>query len=540
MNSIITDILVIGGGFAGTIAAINAAENGAKVTIVSEYEIFSGSSFSKHVWGSGIVGPADNGDEENFCEQILKVSQMMAYPEMVNNLVKNILPEVQNLIKTGLNIEQPKNKKEHEYISCFDIKNRSHFIFLKHDVKEILRQKIKELEINSLNRTEVISLLKNEDRVNGAIAIDEKGLLKIVCKCIILASGGICHLFKNQFGNEEPAVLGQYMALKAGAMLTNIEFMQMICGFIEPQPKTFFNERTFKYCTFYDPITKEKMMNDSGMNWSKALEIRSTHGPFSSELYSKYVDIEIYKTQRENKMGVLYRLNEEIKAHPSQFMDNYFKWLKNEKGLTVDDPVIIGSYYHASNGGIKINTKAETGVKGLYACGEVTTGMHGADRIGGMSMANCLVYGSIAGREAARYINTVILNDPDDSFERVIINNARQYISKIHDITFDSMLICRSETSLNFALTALNKIEADIYLNTDKYVDENDIDDLRLSYQLKSILFITKAEAIVMLLRKESRGSHFREDYPEHKKELERKILVKMDENSNEINVVME
>lgn len=90
------------------------------------------------------------------------------------------------------------------------------------------------------------------------------------------------------------------------------------------------------------------------------------------------------------------------KKSGNQFAKTYFEWLEREKHLTVDDPVRVGIFAHASNGGIRIDANGYTGVPGLYACGEATGGMRGADRLGGLSTANGLVFGRITGREAAR------------------------------------------------------------------------------------------------------------------------------------------
>ena len=95
-----------------------------------------------------------------------------------------------------------------------------------------------------------------------------------------------------------------------------------------------------------------------------------------------YTHLDVYKRQ----IRVFHQ--EEVKRHQPEFIKTYFDWLKEEKNLTMDDLVWLSMYAHASNGGIAIDEEAFTGVEGLYACGEVTGGMHGADRLGGLSSAN--------------------------------------------------------------------------------------------------------------------------------------------------------
>ena len=84
-----------------------------------------------------------------------------------------------------------------------------------------------------------------------------------------------------------------------------------------------------------------------------------------------------------------------------EFVQTFATWLQDEHGIAPTDEMRVAMYAHAANGGIKIDKTAYTGVKGLYACGEATGGMHGADRIGGLSSANGIVFGRIAGTSAA-------------------------------------------------------------------------------------------------------------------------------------------
>lgn len=84
-----------------------------------------------------------------------------------------------------------------------------------------------------------------------------------------------------------------------------------------------------------------------------------------------------------------------------EFVQTFATWLQDEHGIAPTDEMRVAMYAHAANGGIKIDKTAYTGVEGLYACGEATGGMHGADRIGGLSSANGIVFGRIAGASAA-------------------------------------------------------------------------------------------------------------------------------------------
>ena len=90
-------------------------------------------------------------------------------------------------------------------------------------------------------------------------------------------------------------------------------------------------------------------------------------------------------------------------AELPEFVRVYNRWLEQEAGVSPLAPLRIALYAHASNGGIRIGADASTGGAGLYAAGECTGGMHGAYRLGGLSTANCLVFGMRAGEHAARW-----------------------------------------------------------------------------------------------------------------------------------------
>lgn len=178
----------------------------------------------------------------------------------------------------------------------------------------------------------------------------------------------------------------------------------MMPGYIRPAPKTIYNEKVFRYSLFQDSETGFSVFQGLDEEQVKeALEKHSFHGPYTTRLPSRIIDESIFQSFLENRNGVKVAYREEIWENQPEFVKTYFDWLWEQKGLTVRDPIWIGIFAHASNGGIMINSRAETGVEGLYACGEATGGMHGADRLGGLSTANGLVFGRIAGAEAAAH-----------------------------------------------------------------------------------------------------------------------------------------
>lgn len=166
----------------------------------------------------------------------------------------------------------------------------------------------------------------------------------------------------------------------------------MMPGFIEPKRNLVFNEKTWRYVTFDQPVDIADGKLDD------LLEQRSGYGPFTSRLASRAIDLAIDHAGDEG-LALHYDFPRE---NVPEFVQTFATWLQDEHGIAPSDEMRVAMYAHAANGGIKIDKTAFTGVEGLYACGEATGGMHGADRIGGLSSANGIVFGRIAGASAAQ------------------------------------------------------------------------------------------------------------------------------------------
>lgn len=529
MNSKITvkakrqcDVFVIGAGIAGIMAAISAAEKGANVIIASSSKMFSGSSFYPGTWGLGLIGPVDKSDEDDLINTIKTVGCEVIDYELVKTFVSKINPTLEKIKGMGIKLKQPNNSKEKEFIPCFDHKERNWNGILFDSAKEVFSKKIDELKITRYEFSEVIEIVKDKSSIKGVILIKEgKEIEYIRCKAIVIASGGIGGLFKQRLNTDDVNGLGQSLALKIGCQLVNIEFMQMMPGYINPCPKTIFNEKTFKYVKILDYDGKN-ILEDID-NYEEKLKIRSTHGPFTSRLVSKDIDYAIFKEGIKEPTGVRVVYKDSIKKNQPEFIRVYFEWLKEKKHLTVDDEINIGIFFHAANGGIKINKCAETDISGVFAAGEVTGGMHGADRIGGLSTANGLVFGKIAGESASKYAQRFNCLDGDE-IELSInqVENAEELLIDLQNLMFKYAMIEKSEEGIVEAINLLEDIKSR------KFISNNiDIKTLYKTYRLNANLLLAEGILRVLYLRKESRGSHYRKDYPRIDEKMSKKILVR-------------
>lgn len=526
----------MGAGLAGITAALWAARKGVKVTIISSSIIGSGSSFYPGTWGLGLVGPENKADEKDLLDTILQVGEGMVDPELAACLVHGISEAIEDLKSLNIPLKEAVEKDEKEFIPCFDYKKRNWHGFTKEKAREILRQELKRLGVQELTQTSITDIIIKNKRVSGVTAIqrqkDQDTLLTIGCTSVIIASGGLGGLFKYRLNTSDVKGLGQYLALKAGASLINLEFMQMMPGFINPAPKTIFNEKVFCYSEFYNVKTGKSIFEDcSEKELNKLLELRSTHGPFTCRLGCEKVDVRLYEEFLREESGVRLSYKKDLIDNQPEFVKIYFQWLRKEKGLTIHDPVRLGIFAHASNGGIYIDRYTRTGVEGLFACGEATGGMHGADRIGGLSTANALVYGKIAGCSAAEYSSAVKPEVPENNDVLTYVPGADQLLEEIRALNYHTAMVVREEGKILDTLEELSKL--DNKAETSRlFVQQNET--AGRSYQkkceLEAAITLSRAMLQAILLRNESRGSHYRVDYPYKNDRLSTPIISRQKE----------
>lgn len=426
------DVLVIGSGIAGIVAAIEAGQAGARVAIASKGALFSGSSFFPGTWGLGLVAPEDEADAAELAQTIGHVGCGVADPVLVEAFVNDLLPAIRWLESLGVELQRPSSSDaaaQQAFIPCFDHKHRTWRGITRKPAIKALGAALRRLDVEVLAGYELLDLVDDvpaldartplstwidrgdgttargansaargdrprHRRIRGALLAGEQGkaLLRVDCGAVVIATGGTSGLFARRLTSGDVLGSAHAVALRHGCALTNIEFMQMMPGLVSPVSGVVFNEKTFRY------VEPAHALAATDGAERALLELRSSHGPFTSRLASRAVDIAI---DRAGEAGwqMSYRLP---KTDIPEFVETFAAWLERERGVARDAPLSLAMYAHASNGGIRIDADGWTGVDGLFACGEVTGGMHGADRIGGLSSANGIVFGRRAGRSAAQ------------------------------------------------------------------------------------------------------------------------------------------
>lgn len=517
------DVLVIGSGLAGINAAVNAAEHGSKVILLTKGELFSGSSFYSGTWGLGVIGPENDSDIADLENSIRTTGCGMTNDDLVHTFVSSIPAALDTLRKRGVRFLQAEHKDQKEFIPCFDHKHRNWNGLEFDSFREVFSELIRHLDIRIMKNCEVLKLEKEGNRISGAVYFNGVDIRFLSASAVILASGGYGSLFQYHLCPDDVIGSGQALALNTGCRLVNMEYMQMMPGLITPAPNIVFNEKTFRFVHIKRSDRAPFLLE----NLQELLDIRSGHGPFTSRLPSKSVDIEIFRDFVCNPCGVEIQYRDSLKEHPPEFITTYFDWLQRSRGLTPDEPIHVGIFAHAANGGIMIGQDTSTGVEGLFAAGEVTGGMHGADRIGGLSTANGLVFGQIAGVTAAKYAaETKAHPNNSTEFEMSSCTNEKSLVFRLQNTMFKNAMILRDEESLTSALHEIHRIQSDIRsreLPSDS--------DAAAFYRITLRLLTAESILRAALARKESRGSHYRSDYPTQSDRYDSCFLISKAEN---------
>ncbi len=535
-KKIITDVLVVGSGLAGIKVSKELADLGHDVLMATKMKLASGSSFYPLKASLGTQVTSNEADKKVFLADIASSSRGMHRQDLAEVYVDEIRDRVVEYSDIGV----VSKKLEGERKACFAEHPRDIYLLSDWDqIKENVAGIFGRYDnLTVMERTVVISLIKKEQRIAGALMLDQHNQVVLVeCKAAVLATGGFGSIYKHNLNPNDVDGSGHILALEAGANLVNMEFVQFIPGITAPRYKTLFGEHTLAYC---EDIVKDdgKSLLDAvlpeGLSKKQCLDIRSTHGPFTDSLESKYMDIAMMKEiiATKNEKGFKLVFHKELYKNKEEFYTVYLDWLK-QKGIDMlEDEVRIAPFAHASNGGVFIDPYGRSGVPGLYVIGELSCNIEGANRLGGNSTGACMVFGKRAAADCGDYLNgtkvspiskrdaelhlksvfgsaSASRNGPDKSAESDK-EQLYQTIENIREIMWYAGNVVRSEEQLSEALKQLEALQSELEINRLFERQKN----RKTVIKAKNFMKLSQLLLQAMLERKESRGAHYREDYP--------------------------
>jgi succinate dehydrogenase/fumarate reductase flavoprotein subunit len=469
-------------------------------------------------------------------QNIVDVGLGMADPRLARILAYEILERTEELESWGLRfIPDPGGNKPHYTgYSCFGDQPRAHGIANSGwghagDIVRVLVEQIKRWDIKAHEDTFITDLIVQGGECVGALALGPDGqLVAYRAGAVVVAAGGARQMFPQEPGRARIDTTGDgyAIALRAGAELTNMEFTQYMLHPVPPFPV----KVPGSFWSLF-PVLRNRRGEDAltphlppGVSREQVMIERTLHYPFSSRDTSRWLDVAIATEIREGRgtaAGGLYLdfsgvdLRAFKPSRPQHLPQDYSKPVELPEGYLQIRPAA-----HAINGGIRIDEQAAATLPGLFAVGEVAAGPHGADRLGGGMVTNCQVFGSRAGRFAGEYALQAGTRDIVPETLELPLARVRRYgrgersaeavLAALQQATGANLMVTRNEKSLQNLIDRIRELRAEWL----PQVMVGDLAVLRRAIEVENSLLTAELMTRAALMRRESRGSHFREDYP--------------------------
>lgn len=531
------DVLVIGSGSAGLQAGLSAAEAGARVVIVDKGQAGrSGSTVgAQQLCGVGSWCLAEDSVDLHF-QDSLKGGQYLNDQSPLRVLVEEAGPRIEELIRRGLAFDQGADGR---YVLAPVAGHTAPRSLAKGDstgrhVADLLRKACSQAGVRFLQDHFTVALTGGPDRVTGAVLLDlVQGELAVAAAgAVILATGGAGQLYPLTTNPIQATGDGYALALGAGATLCDTEMFQFypVC-LVAPKGLrgvpiglseygALRNAAGERFMTRYDPVRGE----------------RATRDLLSYGIYS-----EIREGRGSPAGGVFL----DATGHPDDVY-RLFAWEYKQClsfGLDLKHQMAeICPAAHYYMGGVRADLEGFAGIPGLFAAGEVTGGIHGANRLGNNSVADCLVMGHRAGLRAAgegsggraavdwhevsRHQQRLqgLLDRPRTGANAFALRN------RLQGLMWEHFGIIRTGTEMESGLAQLAGLDvavSQVPVHTQTLVANQELQQV---LELENMVLIARCLAESALQRTESRGAHARGDYRQQDPAWLQHITVRLDD----------
>ena len=525
-----TGVLVIGGGGAAFRAAIAARENGANTLLVSKGPLarcgatpMAGADFTVDGRTLHEMGfPGDPNDSpEQFFNDIVYQSFHLSNQELLEQYVTNTRSRLTELLDWGVKVRS----SEQRAIYTTGI-----------EIIDALQRKAQAVGVEFLQDVMMLDLIVRDHRVVGALGL-EVGSGEYVCiaaKAVVMGTGGWHKAFWPTTGSRDLSGDGMAMALRAGAPLGNMEFVTFACPILLGPPHCQGSLATYimiltgggrltnalgeEFCKKYDPLVVDK---GTYMEWNKlflslacALEIRAGKGSSLGGVYYGRGQVPWEEFSAKVTASIP---NWKYKAMDLSALADTLR-----SGGCLD----VGPVAEYFEGGIAVDRNFASGMPGLYAAGECCMGPFGANRVCS-AITEMLVQGADAGGNAAQYAAHMPEAEPgpselepltgplDDILRRKQGPRPAQVRRELQLKAHKWLGPVRSPDELEGLLGYLDELKNQILpslspASARRVYNKDWLDAL----ELPNLVMLLESAARGALMRTESRGVHFREDYP--------------------------
>jgi succinate dehydrogenase / fumarate reductase, flavoprotein subunit len=520
------DVLIIGAGGAGLRAAIEALAQGASVGVVCKSLLGKAHTVMAEGGIAAAMANVDRADDwRTHFRDTMRGGKFLNHWRMAQLHAQEAPDRIRELEQWGALFDRTSDGQilqrafgGHTYKRLCHVGDRTGLEMIR-----TLQDRGVALGIDVYMECAVTRLLKDGDRVAGAFGYwREQGRFVVFkAKSVVLATGGIGKIYKITSNSWEYTADGMALAYQAGAELKDMEFVQFHpTGMVWPPG-------------VQGILVTEAVRGEGGILRNKNGErFMEKYDPKRMELSTRDVVARaIYTEVREGRGSEHGGAFLDISHKPAEYVKKklpsmYHQFLELADVDITKGPMEVGPTCHYVMGGVRVDPEtASATVPGLYAAGEVAAGLHGANRLGGNSLSDLLVFGRRAGLAAAQSAKKIGQPTVDqaqiDQAEREMLvsfqNGDGESPYAIHRDLQETMQklvgIFRTEGDLQEALQELQKLnERARHMHVDGSRMFNP--GWHLSFDLRSMLTIAEAVTRSALARRESRGAHSRIDYP--------------------------
>jgi L-aspartate oxidase len=490
------DFLVIGAGVAGLRAAIELSEAGSVLVVAKDSLRESSSEYAQ----GGIAVALSDDDEVALHEQdTIAAGDGLCDRAAVHVLVEEGPPAIEQLIGWGMEFDRDGTKLAFTREGAH---SRNRVLHAQGDStgREIARalfrkaSSVPNITFRSFRAT--TDLLVAEGEVSGAVVYDAEAqhVAQVPARAVLMATGGLGRVFRETTNPDVATGDGVAMAYRAGAELSDLEFVQFhpTALHVEGAPRFLLSEA----------------LRGEGAYLRNAAGERFTDELASRDVVSRAIVAEMRRTGAPHVyLDLSHRGAEFIR---NRFPRIYQTCLRYGVDIAAG-PAPVHPAAHYAMGGVRTDLDGRTSLRGLFAAGEAAcTGVHGANRLASNSLLEGLVFGARAGAAMRERILTPFRTVPTPVFEVPCITD-----DEVRSIAWDNCGILRAETGLRGAIQTLESARVTAPEGT-----------ALAQFELRNIHTVARLIAVCALERQESRGAHYRTDFTQKSPDFNRHSVV--------------
>ena len=494
-----TDVIVIGSGISGLMTAISLYPR--KVTLISKKKLGEASSSA---WAQGGIAAAIGNDDSPkiHFEDTIKASSGLSDEKIVKIITDEAASIIKFLEEKGVDFD--KDHLKNFLMSQEAAHTRRRVLKVNGDSsgKEIIKTLINNIQklenITILEDVTIDEIITENNNVIGLIGrhigkniVDNFTFFK--APNVVLATGGLGSIYEHTTNPRDIYGEGIAMAARAGAILSDMEFVQ-------------FHPTGMDIGLDPTPLLTEALRGDGAKlvdeNDNQFMKLIHPSGDLAPR------DIVARELQKLKDLGhsTFLDCRKFSEKQLQTLFPSAYNFLKKANIDFTKEKIPVTPVAHYHMGGVLVNENGKSSIKGLWACGEVSsTGAHGANRLASNSLLEAFVF----GKRIASSINSEVLNNTKDekiNFKKYLPKErtssrirAKKYIWQLRNIMSDLVGVYRNEQKLKKAFIEIDRIEREAK---------------DLSAKLKDMILVSRLITYSAYLRKESRGAHFRSDYP--------------------------